>query len=225
MPKGVRKNKFSTSLKTYEAFAANTRNQGHDFWTFHGINYLSDKPFPGIYRGDRVYRGAIFDHILANHFVNGALTPQGIRCLVWASATPPELYRSVVYVRGFVRKYKRDPLGPDDPYVKVAINTVTDILVGCTKGWGETKTAKITEYHKYPKVYTRDMKRASVKVIEHDPRSRGGWEFWADVHRKTIETYGLPIGVKPFRLEYRPMKVAGYVKYLKERGEPKASEP
>lgn len=34
-------------MRTYEAFAANDRNVGHEFWLFHGINYLSGNPFPG----------------------------------------------------------------------------------------------------------------------------------------------------------------------------------
>jgi len=107
MPKGVPNiGPFERNFRGYAAFAANDRGLGHNFWVFHGINYLSGYPFRGIYRGDQVYRGAIFSHIMANHLENGALTQLGRECLVWASATAPELFRAMAYIRAFAKKYK-----------------------------------------------------------------------------------------------------------------------
>ena len=202
---------FRRSLKTYGAYLANDRGIGHGFWVFHGVNYLADFPFRGIYHGDTVYRGAIFSHILSHHMVDGALTPIGRQCLVWASAQPRELYRATVYVKTFAKKYGCNPYEPDSPYLEVAILAMARVMTDCTRGWGVTKPPSPTDYYRDPKEYTKDLNRAMKTVLACDPRTRDGWEFWADLHRQTIAKYGLPPGVKPFRLEYRERKNGGYL--------------
>lgn len=201
-------------MRTYEAFAANDRNIGYEFWLFHGINYLSDNPFPGIYKKNQIYRGRIFSHIMEKHLdANGALTERGRECLVWASAKPPELYRAVVYIKTFATKYRRKFLLPDDPYVKVAVDATVALMLSITSGWGETEAPSPKEYYKEsPRQYHRQLLRAADRVVEFDPRRRKGWEFWAELHRKTIATLGLPKGVEPFRLEYRERNNGGYLR-------------
>lgn len=213
MPTGIPNHgPFERDLRTYAAFAANDRGIGHNFWLFHGINYLSNYPFRGIYRGDQVYRGMIFSHIMSTHLVGGTLTQLGRECLVWASATPPELYRAMTYIKAFTRKYKCDPYLPDIPYVEVAVKAMASIMERSTQGWGETTPLTPHDYYRNPQSYEREIRRAARNVQEHDPRSRYGWEFWANLHRQTIAKYGLPPGVQPFRLEYRERKCGGYLK-------------
>ena len=212
MPTGIPKHgPFERDLRTYEAFAANDRGIGHNFWLFHGINYLSNYPFRGIYRGEQVYRGMIFSHIMSTHLVGDTLTQRGRECLVWASATPPELYRAVAYVKAFVKKYRCDPHKPDIPYVDVAVHALASMMEGSTRGWGGTEAQHPKGYYRDPLRYDEEIRRAAKTVLEHDPRSRYGWEFWANLHRQTISKYGLPPGVPPFRLEYRERKYAGYL--------------
>ena len=214
VPKGVHKRGLlERPIRTFEAFAANDRNIGHDFWLFHGINYLSGNPFPGIYRGDQIFRGRIFTHIMDAHLdAEGALTPRGRECLVWASTLPRELYRASVYVKAFARKYKRDPLKPDDPYVEMAIVAVAELMVAPTSGWGRKDPPTAREYYFRPSLlYHWQIARAAKNVLRHDPRSREGWAFWADLHRRTIEKYGLPPGVEPFRLDYKERNNGGYL--------------
>jgi len=219
-------------MRTYEAFAANDRGIGHDFWLFHGINYLSGNPFPGIYAGDQVYRGRIFSHIMESHLdSNGALTERGRECLVWASTKPPELYRAVVYIKTFATKYRRDFLLPDDPYVKVAVEAAASLMLSATEGWGDVKAPTPKEYHKdHPRQYSKQLVRAADRVVEFDPRRRKGWEFWAELHRKTIAALGLPKGVEPFRLEYRERNGRGYLRHTgrledRPRGGVNGNEP
>lgn len=208
-------------MRTYEAFAANDRGIGHDFWLFHGINYLSDNPFPNFYRKGFLYRGRIFTHIMEAHLdETGALSETGRQCLVWASTRPRELYRAVVYVRGFAHKYKRNPLKPNDPYVKDAILAVAKVMEAPTRGWGQTEAPEPRDYYRDPMTYDREMRRVRGALLDIDPRTRAGWEFWAVRHRETIARYGLPHGVQPFRLEYRERNDRGYLKHtgrLEER--------
>ena len=214
MPKGIHKRGFfERSFRTYEAFAANDRGLGHEFWLFHGINYLSDNPFPGIYRGDQIYRGMIFTHIMESHLdANGVLSERGRQCLVWASTLPQELFRAATYIKTFARKYRRDPLQPDDPYVEMAVVAMAEVMENVTKGWGQPTAPTPRDYYLDPVYYDREMRRVRWAVLECDPRTRNGWEFWAEQHRKTIDRYGLPQGVQPFRLEYRERNDRGYLR-------------
>jgi len=212
MPPGIPNHgPFERDFRTYAAFAANDRGLGHNFWLFHGINYLSDYPFRGIYQGDQVYRGMIFSHVMSTHLVDGKLTQRGRECLVWASATPPELYRAMLYIKSFAKKYKCNPYKPDIPYVEVAVKALAKMMEACTQGWGCTEPPTPRDYYRHPQRYGNEIRRAAKTVLEHDPRSRYGWEFWANLHRETIAKYGLPPGVPPFRLEYRERKSAGYL--------------
>jgi hypothetical protein len=213
VPKGTHKlGWFERSMRTYEAFAANDRGIGHDFWLFHGINYLSDNPFPIIYRKGYVYRGKIFTHIMDAHLDGtGALSERGRQCLVWASTLPRELYRAVVYVKGFAHKYKRNPLLPDDPYVEAGMLAVAEVMETATRGWGQTEPPEPRDYYRDPVNYDREMRRVRRALLECDPRTRAGWDFWAERHRETISRYGLPAGVKPFRLDYRERRDRGYL--------------
>lgn len=214
MPKGIHKRgPFQRSMRTFEAFAANDRRVGHEFWLFHGINYLSGNPFPGIYKGDQIYRGTIFSHIIDRHLdASGALTVTGRECLVWASTSPRELFRASLYVKAFTRKYKRDPLKPDDPYVEMAVAAIAKVMVAPTEGWGRTDPPTPQEYYYRPSdVYGWQISRAAKNVVLHDPRSRKGWEFWAELHRQAIEKFGLPLGVQPFRLDYKERDNGGYL--------------
>ena len=198
-------------MRTYEAFAANDRNVGYDFWLFHGINYLSGTPFPGIYRGDQLYRGNLFSHIMGAHLDSeGALTKRGRECLVWASASPKELYRASLYIKTFARKYKREPLQPNDPYVEMAFVATAGLMEAPTSGWGQKEPPSVKEYyHNSAMHYRWQIARAAKNVVLHDPRSRRGWAFWAELHRQAIEKYGLPPGVKPLRLEYKERNNGG----------------
>ena len=213
MPKGIHKRGyFQRSMRTYEAFAANDKGIGHEFWLFHGINYLSDNPFPGIYRKDQVYRGRVFTHIMEAHLdETGALSETGRQCLVWASTRPRELYRAAVYVKGFAHKYKRDPLKPGDPYVKEAVLAVARVMEEATKGWGQTEPPEPRDYYRDPVNYDREMRRVRWALLECDPRTRKGWDFWAERHREAIARHGLPPKIKPFRLEYRERNDRGYL--------------
>lgn len=212
MPKGIPKTPLlGRTLKSFAAFAANDRGQGHEFWLFHGINYLSDNPFPGIYKGDKIYRASLFAHIMAKHMEGDHLTERGQECLVWASTNPKELFRAVAYIKGFARKYKRDPFLPDDPYVRVAVETTAKLMVAATKGWGNTDPLIPKDYYAYHRRYSLDIRKAATNVLRYDPRTRRGWEFWADVHRQTIAKYGLPPDVEPFRLEYKERNDRGYL--------------
>jgi hypothetical protein len=200
-------------MRTFEAFAANDRGIGHDFWLFHGVNYLSNNPFPGIYRGDRVYRGRLFSHIMEKHLdTEGFLSERGRQCLVWASTLPDELFRASAYVKAFSRKYGSDPLSPNDPYVETAVLAMARVMESATKGWGKTEPPAPREYYRDPVRYGREMGRVRRAVLECDPRNRGGWEFWVDVHKYALAQYGLPPGVAPFRLEYRERNDRGYLR-------------
>jgi hypothetical protein len=200
-------------MRTYEAFAANDRNIGHEFWLFHGINYLSGNPFPGIYRGDQVYRGSLFSHIMEVYLdAEGFLSERGRQCLVWASTFPQELFRASAYVKAFSRKYKRDPLAPGDPYVEVAVLALARVMESATKGWGETEPPTPSNYYRDPVRYDREMNRVRLAVLECDPRTRNGWDFWAERHRDALDRYGLPPGIEPFRLDYRERNDRGYLR-------------
>lgn len=216
MPKGVHKRGFfERSPRTYEAFAANDRGIGHEFWLFHGINYLSSNPFPGIYHGDRIYRGMIFSHIMEEHLdANGVLSERGRQCLVWASTLPRELFRAAQYIKTFARKYRREPLEPDDPYVERAVVAMAEVMEAATKGWAQSTPPSPRDYYRDPVHYDREMRRVKWAVLECDPRTRKGWEFWAEQHRQTIARYGLPNGVAPFRLEYRERNGRGYLQWI-----------
>ena len=198
-------------MKTYEAFVANDKNRGYDFWLFHGVNLLSGNPFPGIYRGDQIYRGAIYSHIMEKHFVDGKLTPRGIECLVWAGSKPKELYRSAVYTKTFAHKYKRDPRAENDVYVRVAVEAIARIRAESTDGWGSEEPVNPVAYFSYGRTHRKLYTKASAAVLSLDPRTRVGWEFWAQLHRETIARYGLPKNVEPFRLDYQPRKDRGYL--------------
>lgn len=212
MPTGIPNHgPFERDLRTYKAFAANDRGIGHNFWLFHGINYLSNYPFRGIYQGDQVYRGMIFSYIMSNHLDGDSLTPLGRECLVWASATPPELFRAMSYIKAFAKKYRCDPYKPDIPYVGLAVGALAKIMVASTRGWGETEAQHPKGYYRDPRRYDEEIRRAAKTVLEHDPRSRYGWEFWANLHREAQAKYGLPPGVPPFRLEYQERRHAGYL--------------
>jgi hypothetical protein len=212
VPTGIHnKGFFERDIRSFEAFAANDRGIGHNFWIFHGINYLSDYPFRGIYRGDQVYRGMVFSHIMSTHMQGDTLTPRGRECLVWASATPSELFRAMLYTKTFAKKYGCDPYEPDVPYVGVAIHALAKLMVESTHCWGQGEPLHPKEYHKDAKRFGGEIRRAAKTVLEHDPRSRFGWEFWANLHREAISKYGLPPGVAPFRLEYRERNCGGYL--------------
>lgn len=212
MPTGVpNRGPFQRDLRSYKAFAANDRGIGHNFWIFHGINYLSNYPFRGIYKGDQVYRASIFSHIMSTHLEGDNLTQRGRECLVWASATPPELFHAMSYIRSFVRKYGCDPYSPDNPYVEVAVLAMARLMESSTQGWGATTPQPPPDYYKDPKRFADQFRRAAKAVLEHDPRSRYGWEFWANLHREAIAKYGLPPGVPAFRLEYRERNNGGYL--------------
>ena len=213
MRKGVpqKRKPFHAPLKSLAAFRTNDRGIGYDFWLLHGVNYLSDNPFPGLYRGDQIYRSVIFSYITEKYLVGDVLTPQGRKCLTWASTLPDELYRSVLYVKAFARKYKRDPYQPNDPYVRVGIETVATLMVSGQTDWGKGYDTVEDYYRRYQGRYNRDMSRAAKAVLAKDPRTREGWEFWADIHRLTIKVLGLPPKVKPFRLEYVERKDRGYL--------------
>lgn len=200
-------------MRTFEAFAANDRGIGHEFWLFHGINYLSGNPFPGIYKKDRIYRGRLFSHIIDVHLdARGLLSERGRQCLVWASTLPRELYRASAYVKAFARKYKRDPLSPEDPYIEVAVLAIARVMERATKGWGQTEPPEPRAYYRDPVHYDREMNRVRIAVLECDPRTRDGWEFWVDVHKDALARYGLPPGVAPFRLDYRERNDRGYLR-------------
>lgn len=212
MPTGIPNHgPFERDLRTYKAFAANDRGIGHNFWLFHGINYLSNYPFRGIYRGDMTYRAKIFSHIMFNHLEGDTLTQRGRECLVWASSTPSELFRAVSYIKAFAKKYRCDPLKPDIPYVEVAVQALASMMERSTQCWGAPEAPHPKDYYSDPKRFGEEIRRASKTVLEHDPRSKYGWEFWANLHRETIAKYGLPQGVPPFRLEYRERRHAGYL--------------
>lgn len=200
-------------MRTYEAFAANDRNIGHEFWLFHGINYLSGNPFPGIYSGDRIYRGRIFSHIMEVYLDSeGFLSERGRQCLVWASTLPEELFRASAYVKGFARKYGVDPLAPNDPYIEIAVVSMARVMESATKGWGKTEAPNPRDYYRDPVHYDREMRRVRMAVLDCDPRTRKGWDFWAERHREALARYGLPAGVEPFRLEYRERNDRGYLR-------------
>lgn len=212
MPKGIHNvGPFERRIRTPEAFAANDRGIGHDFWLFHGINYLSGNPFPGIYKGETIYRGALFSHILAKHMDGNNLTERGRGCLIWVSMTAREMYRAVEYVKTFALKYKRNPLLPDDPYLLVSMEAMAGILVEAVDGWSQTDPLPTQEYYFHHRRFDWDIRRAARNVLRYDPRTRHGWEFWAGLHRKTIARLGMPPGVKPFRMEYRERNDRGYL--------------
>lgn len=215
MPKGIAKRgPFQRSMKSFAAFAANDRGIGYEFWLFHGINYLSECPFPGIYSGDQIYRGMVFTHMMEKHLdANGVLSERGRQCVVWASALPDELFRAAAYIKAFAHKYERNPLEYGDPYVRVAVEAMAAVMSSAMDGWGESDPPSHRVYYRYPAKYHRNMRRVRLAILDHDPRSRNGWEFWADRHRQTIETYGLPPGVKPFRLEYKERNNGGYLRH------------
>jgi hypothetical protein len=58
------------------------------------------------------------------------------------------------------------------------------------------------------------MNRAGKLVLSYNLSTRKGWEFWAGVHREVIKKYGLPDGVKPFRLDYKERNNRGYLMYV-----------
>jgi len=201
-------------MRTFEAFAANERGIGHEFWLFHGMNYLAGNPFPGIYKGNQIYRGMLFAHIMAKHVdPDGKLTEPGRKCLIWISTTPKELYRAVVYIRAFVRKYQRDPHIPGDPYVRIAVDAMARVMIEPTKDWGQTEQLPLRDYYLYWHEYDLSVRRAKNNVLRFDPRTRRGWMFWADVHREALARYGLPPGVPMPRLEYRERQDRGYLKH------------
>jgi hypothetical protein len=212
VPSGTPKHgPFARDLRSYAAFAANDRGIGHNFWLFHGINYLSNYPFLGIYHGEEVYRWEIFSHIWATHMEGNQLSRRGRECLVWASATAPELYRAMVYIKAFSKKYRCDPYLPYIPYVDIAVCALARIMEESTSGWGSTDPLTPTAYYSDFRKYGDGVRKAAKSVLEHDPRSRFGWEFWANLHRDAISRYGLPPGVQPFRLDYRERKSGGYL--------------
>jgi len=226
VPKGFHNlGPFERPIKTFSAFTANDRNIGHNFWIFHGINYLSGNPFAGIYQGDQIYRGTIFTHIMGAYMVGNVLSHQGQKCLVWAGTRPQELFRASLYIKAFVRKYKRHPLMPDDPYIKIAVEATAELMVAGTKNWGQTEPPVVTDYFRNRRHYDREMSNAARNVLAHDPRTRYGWAFWSNLHRQTIATLGLPPGVKPFRLDYVERKDRGHLKQYTMRMEDRPKKP
>lgn len=200
MPKPKRRTiqPFSPHHRTLEAFQRECAT-GYNFWLFHGVNYLSGlTPFPGIYRGEEIYRSAIFDHIMSKHLVGDQLTEKGRLCLTWASSKPAELHNAVELVAAFARKYKRDPHLPNDPYVAVGIRTVATLMVQAQIHWGETYDTPWDYYYEVRKRYDEDMMLAVKKASRIYFTLKAGKRFWREVHRQTIEMLGLPPGVKPF---------------------------
>lgn len=200
------RNPFERSMRTFAAFEANDRGIGYNFWIFHGINYLSNNPFPEIYQGAQIFRGTIFSHIMEHHLTGNVLTQRGRECLVWAGSSADELFRAVLAIKAFAAKYNRRAVTFNDPYVRVAVEACVGLMVGGTQNWGVTEPPDPATYYQQPQYHRTEMSGAARNVLAHDPRTPKGWTFWADLHRQTIATLGLPPKVKPFRLERHERK-------------------
>lgn len=222
---------FQRSIKTFDAFAKNDRGIGHEFWLFHGINHLSGCPFPKIYQGDIPARGLIFSHIMSAHLDKNQLTQRGRECLVWASASAKELFRAVTIIKAFAAKYRKywdSPLAPknaDFIYERVAVETLAKLMTDGPKEWGALKPPSPETYYQTGKAYDSEMSQAAYSVTIVDPKTRDGWEFWANIHRQTIKTYGMPAGLPPIQLEFKERDQIHSYRAYKKRMDAKKKLP
>lgn len=125
-------------------FADNKDNIGYAFWVAHGLNYLASdyeqgvwSPlYPEVYTGTVVSANTIFTRVL-NRFLgpDKHLSEAGIKCVLWASLRPEELFKLVWRTRQYTRLHGGEPHQALDPHTWTFVQMTGNLMRKSCKSW------------------------------------------------------------------------------------------
>jgi hypothetical protein len=97
--------------------------------------------FPEIYEDKDIPPDALHKRVLDKFLDPGTnrLSEQGVRCILWASMKPQELFPLVWKIRAYSRKQGSDPHLSGDPYAWGAFEVTGGLMRQACKRWNDLK--------------------------------------------------------------------------------------